>query len=1757
MRFFFKCSLLVLFLLPVLVVGQTLTGQTIGGSAEMCLSSCSDYSIYRDPNVDIHHESGKVVYTWLEQDVPASGSNKDIYCQIFDKDLNALTAKFRVNSFTNLDQAIAVPKINQEDGTVTIGWQSNHGTDYDIYIKKFSLNITDPSTVLSSNEILVPQTNTGNQVAVKLAFDYASNELIVGWRDDSGRDSLGTGGTLSGGSGIYARRVNYSTFAFVGNEFILNDKTKNNQIFGDIEVSPLSGELVVVYASMQTGNSDIFLRRFTKNTDGTYSPSSAVRVNSNLTYLASSQWRALLTMNKSNGDLIVSYNSDGQDGAGRGVFFKVYDKNGNVVKDETLGTAVGADSQTGLKVLIDEETGNLINFYIWGANSSSTLRYQLFDKQYNLIGGEGSLIGSGLISNWDGLFNACYSQNFEKIYLGYGVYSGNNNVAKARVYNYALPQNRTTVTGSYSTSDDEYNWTQVTEFDEYGEVIVESRSYSDGLGKALQSQGMDLENNKILATSTFYDLMGRPAIQTLPAPIFQNSFNYRADFATGTVVGDPYKPSYWDGTKTNIPDPVGTDSPLGKYYSTSNTDEPYQATTSYPYSRVAYNDQMGGVLTKASSAGEALRMGQGHESSSINMPILWELDNYLKLRPNYVPGTMPSNLIQKGYKVITKDENKNEIVTFYDNDGKTLATASFNGPFTVTHSLANTSDSYELSITYSNGVYPFQISGSGTFKIFINGNSSPSYQGTSASMPVGVSLFTLGSNLRIVSDANFSLNYSGIKYPTLIQSIDISSHLDFHLMAGSETSLVLGGTFELYNLETEALVSYTQGTTILQAGYYRLKRVANNPQPTIIYIQKYTGFTYYYYDDAGRLVAKVYPSSTINSISNNDASLPTMADRFEYNSIGQLIAVTTPDQGRTEYIYKNDGQLKFSQTAQQKQDNKYSYNHFNNLDFLIEKGERKPAASGTTGLVFQNMKDYENGVGVCSGCTSTSSPTVKEEIVNVHMDFDACIDYSSIVYNTPDPTVATHLPGYIQRYTNGGVSKTFNKNKATWYSYDEQGNLESSVQKIEGFGVKTFYYKYDLSGKLLTVDYNREVASERFGYMYSYDKNQAIKKVYTRVGLGGYTEQAEYIYALHGPVKRVEIAENLQGIDYTYTINGWIKGINHPYAGTDDPGADGYTGSHSQFRKDVFGMMLEYYDQDYVRSNKFKNSTGLPGTPSTHAKFNGLIRASTWSTNKDPLVNTVSSYAYGYYNDYKISEAVFGFNNTSTSAFTYNPAYYVAMTYNNNGGLMDMLRKNESGTSSNLDNINYKYQTNTNRVTSTESSEVSPNQLTRAYAYNLNGQMITWAGLGGTAGSITYNRNGLVESVKNPGGYLIVYYTYDEKGKRLSKTNYNPASPYNATKTTYYVYDAAGNTASIYTKDLLTSAVEQEIPVYGAEDRIGIYYKLNNEYNYELSDHLGSVRAVIRKNSSVAAGYDILSYADYYPFGSTMPGRTFSTYYRHGYQGQFSEKDNETDWNAFDLRMYDSKVGLWLSPDPYGQFLNPYVGMGNDPVNGVDPDGGYVPPKGSGLARGIWWNMKVGFSHIFGNGFSTAKWNGINMRIGGGGNIFSNITLSVPVVYGMSSGYLNDDQLKGRSPVPLGREHFARPGRQRRLPNPNFNFRYLPNTDQVLDQNVVDQAIQFYNNLAHPRNRLTYPNANRNNVRINIRNGQPFPPGSTQTFTIRGTPTVGTTQAQRNSARYQSVRGTMMNNGVNRDDINMGTVTNGVPVPLIGGSITF
>ena len=88
---------------------------------------------------------------------------------------------------------------------------------------------------------------------------------------------------------------------------------------------------------------------------------------------------------------------------------------------------------------------------------------------------------------------------------------------------------------------------------------------------------------------------------------------------------------------------------------------------------------------------------------------------------------------------------------------------------------------------------------------------------------------------------------------------------------------------------------------------------------------------------------------------------------------------------------------------------------------------------------------------------------------------------------------------------------------------------------------------------------------------------------------------------------------------------------------------------------------------------------------------------------------------------------------------------------------------------------------------------------------------------------------------------------------------------------------------------------------------------------------------------------------DYYAFGSLMPARSFSSNsYRYGFNGKekLDEIDNvEGSKLDFGARVYDSRLGKWMSVDPLTAMYpsaSPYNFALNTPIQAIDPDGNLV-----------------------------------------------------------------------------------------------------------------------------------------------------------------------------------------------------------------------
>jgi len=120
----------------------------------------------------------------------------------------------------------------------------------------------------------------------------------------------------------------------------------------------------------------------------------------------------------------------------------------------------------------------------------------------------------------------------------------------------------------------------------------------------------------------------------------------------------------------------------------------------------------------------------------------------------------------------------------------------------------------------------------------------------------------------------------------------------------------------------------------------------------------------------------------------------------------------------------------------------------------------------------------------------------------------------------------------------------------------------------------------------------------------------------------------------------------------------------------------------------------------------------------------------------------------------------------------------------------------------------------------------------------------------------------------------------------------------------------------------------------GIEEQLTQNDPETNRFFYH-PDHLGSSSFITDANGE---GYQHLQYL---PFGETAVSQKLS-WWSTPYQFTGKEKDDETGYNYFGARYYNSDVSVWLSVDPMSDersWLSPYNYCQLNPANRTDPTG--------------------------------------------------------------------------------------------------------------------------------------------------------------------------------------------------------------------------
>jgi RHS repeat-associated core domain len=184
----------------------------------------------------------------------------------------------------------------------------------------------------------------------------------------------------------------------------------------------------------------------------------------------------------------------------------------------------------------------------------------------------------------------------------------------------------------------------------------------------------------------------------------------------------------------------------------------------------------------------------------------------------------------------------------------------------------------------------------------------------------------------------------------------------------------------------------------------------------------------------------------------------------------------------------------------------------------------------------------------------------------------------------------------------------------------------------------------------------------------------------------------------------------------------------------------------------------------------------------------------------------------------------------------------------------------------------------------------------------------------------SYNLINLPSQIKS-GSTVKANYTYLSDGTKAKALNASSAG-----------YDYAGS----FTYSHASNGTKTLESVAFGGGRIRKTDSSSYAVNYHITDHLGSVRAIVNASGSV------VEQNDYYPFGTRHPnGLTQLSANRWRFSGKEEQDAFGIAYSDFGARFYD-RSAAWTAIDPMAEkyyAVSPYAYCAGNPINLMDPDG--------------------------------------------------------------------------------------------------------------------------------------------------------------------------------------------------------------------------
>jgi hypothetical protein len=331
--------------------------ESCGPVGEFQVNTFSLYGRY-DSAVAMDRE-GNFVVAW--DGSGQDGSQYGIIARRYSSTGSPLGPEFLVNTYTFGDQAY--PSVAMDnDGDFVITWNSNdqEGHSHEVYAQRYG---STGSRVGSEFRVNTYTSNSQNTPAI--AMD-ATGDFVITWVSQFQDNASYEGG-------IYAQCYN-SSGEKQGSEFRVNTYTSGSQVYPSIAMDN-GGNFVISWASYgQDGSGGgVYAQRYNSSgvTRGT-----EFQVN---TYTTGSQMETSIAMDYE-GDFVISWDSNGQDGDNSGIFAQRYDSQGQLRGTEFRVNTYTSGTQRLSAVAMDNNGDFVVT---WGSIGQDGDDYGIYAQRYD------------------------------------------------------------------------------------------------------------------------------------------------------------------------------------------------------------------------------------------------------------------------------------------------------------------------------------------------------------------------------------------------------------------------------------------------------------------------------------------------------------------------------------------------------------------------------------------------------------------------------------------------------------------------------------------------------------------------------------------------------------------------------------------------------------------------------------------------------------------------------------------------------------------------------------------------------------------------------------------------------------------------------------------------------------------------------------------------------------------------------------------------------------------------------------------------------------------------------------------------------------------------------------------------------------------------------------------------------------------------------------------------------------------------------